>query len=140
MEDFAVPFTLVAILGFVAFRQWMRHQRHMALYRERLAAIEKGIEPSPLPEEPPQEQVGALLFERRRQWPRSTILLLSGLIWLAIGLGGMIAGYAVLADPTVRALSDAPPPSAYLAGLVPTLIGVAHLMVLALSRKEGSQR
>jgi hypothetical protein len=34
----------------------------------------------------------------------------------------------VLADPAVRALQDVPPPSMYWMGLVPALVGVAHLV------------
>ena len=140
-ETRRIPVALAVILGFVAFRQWIQHQRYLALHRERLAAIEKGIEPPPYPEEPPKEQLGALLFERRRrQWPAGAVLLLSGLIWLAIGFGGMIAGYVVLADPAMRALLEAPPPTAYLVGLVPTFVGIAHLVVWGYSRKGENQR
>lgn len=48
-----------------------------ALHRERLAAIERGMEPKPLPEE-------LLSPSKRLQKPR---YLLNGLIWLFVGIG-----------------------------------------------------
>ena len=45
----------VAFVGvlacYVAFRQWMQHDRRRMVHRERLAAIEKGIELPPLEQE-----------------------------------------------------------------------------------------
>ena len=36
---------IVAIIVFIAFRQWLRHQQRVMMHRERLAAIEKGMAP-----------------------------------------------------------------------------------------------
>lgn len=141
MADLAVPLVLAVILGFIAFGQWMRHQRQMAIHKERIAAIEKGVEPPPVPEETPNEHLGALLAaSERRKWPRGSVMLLSGLIWLAVGVGGLIAGYIVLADPVLQAHPDAPPPSTYLVALVPLLIGVAHLVVWRVLRKDDARQ
>ena len=41
----------VALIGFVAFRQWLAHQRRMMIHRERLLAIEKGVALPPLEQE-----------------------------------------------------------------------------------------
>ena len=37
----------IAIIGFVAFYQWLRHQRRVLIHRERLIALEKGVELPP---------------------------------------------------------------------------------------------
>ena len=107
-------------LAFIGYRQWLREQRRRMIHRERIVAIEKGVEPPPYPEDPPRERVNT-----RR------ILLLSGLIWLAVGITSMIAGSIILPDPVVRAMQDAPPPSMYWLGLVPAAVGLAHLIVYA---------
>jgi len=122
-----LPALLGVVFAFVAFRQWLRHQRWVLVHRERLAAIEKGIELPALLEEPHR---GRLNVQR--------VLLLSGLIWLALGIGGMTVGAIVLPDPTMRALPDAPPVTAWLAGLIPTLVGVAHLIVYLVERGKAS--
>lgn len=114
MEDLAVPAVFAILLGFVGFRQWLRHQQRAWVHRERLAALEKGVELPPWPVTP-REGLGM-----------SGLLLLSGLIWLAIGIGGMIAAYVIVPSLTIP---DAPPRSIWLVGLVPTLVGVAHLVV-----------
>lgn len=126
-----MEFALVvfAVLTFIAFRQWLRHQRRVLIHKERLAAIEKG---TALPEMPGEPEKGRLNVQR--------ILLLSGLIWLAVGIGGMIAGSVILADPAIRAMPEALPPTAYLGGLIPILIGLAHLIVYFVDRshREGN--
>jgi hypothetical protein len=52
-----------------------------------------------------------------------------------VGIGGMVAGSIVLADPVTRTLPDAPPPTMYWVGLVPVLIGLAHLIAYARERQ-----
>jgi hypothetical protein len=117
--DSLAPVLLIGFtLAFVGFRQWLREQRWRMIHRERIVAMEKGIEPPSYPEDPPRDRVNT-----RR------ILLLSGLIWLAVGIASMIAGSIILPDPVVRAMQDAPPPTMYWLGLVPAAVGLAHLIV-----------
>lgn len=92
------------------------------IHHERLAALEKGVEVPAWPEKPPSG-----LGTRG-------VLLLSGLIWLAIGIGGMIAAYVIVPELTIP---DGPPRSIWLVGLVPTLVGVAHLLVCRVQRRDG---
>jgi hypothetical protein len=119
MEAFALPAVFAIVLAFVGFRQWLRHQQRVMIHRERLVAMEKGVELPPWPE-PPREGLAI-----------SGLLLLSGLLWLAIGVGGMIAADVIVPSLTVP---DAPPRSIGLVGLVPILVGVAHLVVYRVRR------
>ncbi|MGH7487558.1 MAG: DUF6249 domain-containing protein, partial [bacterium] len=118
MQDFAPVLLFGFILAFIGYRQWLREQRRRMIHRERLAALEKGIEPPAYPEDPPRNHLNT-----RR------LLLLSGLIWLAVGISLMIAGSIILADPVIRAIPDSPPPTLYWLGLLPAFIGLAHLIV-----------
>ena len=52
MEDFAAAAVFAILLGFVGFRQWLRHQQRAWVHRERLAALEKGVELPPWPVTP----------------------------------------------------------------------------------------
>lgn len=117
MEAFAPVLIFGFVLAFIGYRQWLREQRRRMVHRERLAALEKGVEPPSYPEEPVRDRMNT-----------KRVLFLSGLIWLAVGVGSMIAGRIVLSDPVLRAVQDIPPPTMYWMGLVPALVGVAHLI------------
>jgi len=120
-----VTIVICAILAFVAFRQWLRHQRRVMVHRERIAAIEKGVQPPPFPEEPERNRGNVQRF-----------LLLSGLIWLAIGLGFVAVGAVVFSDPALQRLPEPPPPSLFLGGLIPAFVGLAHLVVYFVDRRS----
>jgi hypothetical protein len=92
------------------------------VHRERLVALEKGVEPPPWPDAPHPTGLGT-----------HGVLLLSGLIWLALGVGGMIAAYVIVPNLTIP---DAPPRSICLMGLAPALVGVAHLIVYRVQRRK----
>lgn len=77
-----------------------------ALHKERMAAIERGIEPKPLPEE---------LFSAFRRNPNPRYLL-TGMIWTFIGIGIFVFLGAV-AGEDVRWL-----------GLIPGGVGLAYLL------------
>jgi hypothetical protein len=77
-----------------------------ANHRERMAAIERGIEPPTLPES----------FYFAAKPPRRSGYLLSGLVWLFVGIGVFLALGAV-AGEDVR-----------LFGLIPIGVGVAFLI------------
>jgi hypothetical protein len=117
------------LLAFVAFRQWMRHQRLRWMHEERLKAIEKGLDPKDLPQ--PDETISGKGPGARR------FILLSGLIWLAIGLGSLVVASGVLGDPAQILPADGPPPKVWVLGIIPALVGVAHLVVFSLYRNGG---
>jgi hypothetical protein len=120
MQDLAPALVFALLLAVVAWRQWLGHRERAMVHRERLAALEKGVEPPPWPQRP-STGLGT-----------RGVLLLSGLIWVAIGIGGMIAAYVIVPELTIP---DGPPRSIWLVGLVPTLIGVAHLIVYRIQRR-----
>ena len=119
MEYLWFPFFVASVLAYIAFRQWLRHQQRVMVHRERLAALEKGADLPAWPDEAPS----------RFDFGMDSLLLLSGLIWLAIGLGGMLAAFVIVGHPQVQRIPDAVPPSIALIGLPVALIGAAHLVV-----------
>jgi hypothetical protein len=130
MEYIWFPLIIASVLGFVGFRQWLRHQQRAMVHRERLAALEKGADLPAWPDEAPS----------RFDFGLDSFLLLSGLIWLAIGLGGMFAAWLIVSDPKVQRLPDAVPESIALIGVPVALIGVAHLIVYRAQRRKGGSR
>src|SRR2546426_12081039 len=64
-----------AILAYMGFRHWLRHSRRMMIHRERLAAIEKGVELPPVEQE-----------VKRNTWNIQRIILLAGLTWISLGV------------------------------------------------------
>ena len=96
------------------------------VHRERLAALEKGADLPAWPDESPS----------RFDFGLDSFLLLSGLIWLAIGLGGMFAAFVIVAHPQVQRIPEAVPPSIALIGLPVAFVGVAHLIVYWVRRRN----
>jgi hypothetical protein len=79
MEPGATLFLVVAIVlvaAYAGFQQWLRQQRRFMIHRERLAALEKGIDLPPLEQE-----------VQRRSWNIQRFLLFAGLIWVSLGIG-----------------------------------------------------
>lgn len=118
------------------FQLWIRHQRRVMVHRERLAAIEKGVELPPLEQE-----------IQRGGWNVQRLLLLAGLIWISIG----IAAFPVLYGLTGRSIhlpwgytsdgnpffADMPIPYGmqWLA-LAPIGIGCSHVIVYFVGRQK----
>ena len=74
-----VAIVTVAVIAYLAFHQWLQLSRRKMVHRERLAALEKGVDLPPLDQE-----------VRRSSWNVQRFLLPAGLachIWLCIGLG-----------------------------------------------------
>jgi len=132
---FFIAFLLAAVITY-AFQLWIRHQRRLMVHRERLAAIEKGIELPPLEQE-----------IQRGSWNVQRLLLLAGLIWISIGvaalpmlhqLGGQTLhlpwGYTHDGDPF---FADLPIPygTEWLA-LAPIGIGLSHVIVYLVARQK----
>jgi hypothetical protein len=111
-----VALVLVALIGYAGFRQWLRHSRRVMIHRERLAAIEKGVEL------PAQE-----LEVRRGNWSVQRILLLAGLTWVSLGLAAFVTLSALLAHPSE--LTQRIPQGLQWIGIAPVAVGLSHLVV-----------
>ena len=108
---------LVGILTcYVAFSQWMQHARRMMVHRERLAAIEKGIELPPLEQE-----------VRRSRWNVQRFLLWFGCLDISIGVGVYILLSVMMSFPPNKFTQDLPPGIQYV-GVIPVGMGIAHLI------------
>ena len=127
MEYVWFPLFVASVLAFVGFRQWLRHQQRGMVHRERLAALEKGADLPPWPDE-------IAVAVRFRRWTAS--LLLSGLIWLAIGLGGMFAAFVIVGHPQVQRIPEAVPPSIALIGVTGRLGRRGPLIVYGVRRRN----
>ena len=114
----------IAIIGFVAFYQWLRHQRRVLIHRERLAALEKGIELPPLERE-----------AQRSMWNAQQFLLLAGLIWISLGVGAILTLTALIAEGSPAAVDI--PDGVQWVGLAPVGIGLSHLIVYFVGRNQG---
>jgi len=119
---------LVGILTcYVASSQWMQHARRMMVHRERLAAIEKGIELPPLDQE-----------VRRSRWNVQRFLLWFGCLDISIGVGVYILLSVMMSFPPNKFTQDLPPGVQYV-GVIPVGMGIAHLIAyLVETRRERS--
>jgi hypothetical protein len=125
MEFFAPALSVGFVLAFLAFAMWLRQQRRVMVHRERIAALEKGIELQPIEVE-----------ARRIAWNVQRLLLLAGFVWISIGTGFYMVFSEMLRNPT-EATRDVPHGIQYVGyGLIG--VGVSHLIAYAagLGRKE----
>ena len=116
-----IVIVIVALIAFVAFRQLLAHQRRVMIHRERLAAIEKGVELPPLMQE-----------LQRGNWNVQRILLLAGLIWISLGVGVFVCLSVVLAYPQAHDI----PQGMQWVGVAPVMIGLSHLIVYLAGRNK----
>ena len=121
--ELALALVVVALIGYLAFRQWLRQQRRVMIHRERLAAVEKGIELPPLEQE-----------VQGRSWNVQRILLLAGLTWISLGIGAFVVLAALLSYPS-HASKDIPQGMQWI-GVAPAAVGVSHLIVYFVGRKK----
>jgi hypothetical protein len=122
--DMEIAAVVIALVAYAAYREWLRHQRRALIHRERLAAIEKGVDLPPLEQE-----------QKRSSWNVQRTLLLAGLIWLSAGIGVFVTLSVIIASP-VNAKLEVPPGVQWI-GLGLAAIGISHLVVyLAGKRKE----
>jgi hypothetical protein len=115
---------IVALIAFIAFRQLLTYLRRAMIHRERLAAIEKGVELPPLEQE-----------VQRGNWNVQRILLLAGLIWISLGISLFVVLKALLAHP--EGLTDLHQGIQWI-GIAPVMIGFSHLIVYLVGRKKES--
>jgi len=113
---------VVLPIVYLAFQQWLRHRRRVMIHRERLAAIEKGIDLAPLEQE-----------IQRGSWNVQRILLLAGLSWISLGIGTFVVLSAVLVHPSN--LTEALPNGLQWIGIVPVGIGLSHLFVYVVGKR-----
>ena len=120
----AVALVWIAIIAFVGFYQWLRHQRRVLIHRERLIALEKGIELPPLERE-----------AQRSTWNAQQFLLLAGLIWISLGVGAILSLNALISNGSPAAAEI--PEGVQWVGLAPVGIGLSHLIVYFVGRNQG---
>ena len=120
-----VAIVIVAMIGYLAFRQWLQFNRRTMIHRERMAAMEKGVELPALEQE-----------VRRSSFNVQRILLLAGLIWVSLGVGIFLTLTALLAHPTP--VTEGIPQGIQFIGVAPVCIGVSHLIVYLIGKKKES--
>lgn len=113
---------VVALIAFMGFRQWLNYQRRAMIHRERLSAIEKGIELPPVAQE-----IKTISTNVQR------ILLLAGLIWISIGIGIFVVLNSMLAHP--EGLPDLHQGIQWV-GIAPVMIGLSHLIVFLVGKNK----
>ena len=118
-----VALVIVAVIAYLGFREWLRHQRRALIHQERLAAVAKGVEVPPLEHE-----------VHRRAWNVQRILLLAGLIWMSLGAAAYVTLSAVIASPANAKLEI--PPGIQWIGLAPAAIGLSHLIVYLVGKSK----
>ena len=122
--DIEIAAVAIALIAYAGYREWLRHEKRTLIHRERLAAIEKGVDLPPLEME-----------QKRSSWNVQRMLLLAGLIWLSVGICVFVTLSAVIASPANAKLEV--PPGVQWIGLGLAAIGISHLLVyLAGKQKE----
>jgi hypothetical protein len=126
----------IALLGIAYILQiWVRYQRRLIIHRERLAAIEKGLELPPVEQE-----------IRRTSWNVQRLLLLAGLIWISLGVGVFplliqLGGQSITIpwgyDQAGPVWAKVPVPMGLeWIGLAIVGIGVSHLITFVVGRRR----
>src|SRR5687767_11090311 len=115
MEALASAMSIAVVFAFLGFGMWLRQQRRVMIHRERLTALEKGLEPPP-----PLEQETS-----RINWNVQRLLLLLGLVWISVGIGFYLIFSTMLANPT-PATADVPHGLQF-AGVGMIGVGLSHL-------------
>jgi len=121
--DMEIAAVAIALVAYAAYREWLRHQRRTLIHRERLAAIEKGVDLPPLEQE-----------QKRSSWNVQRTLLLAGLVWLSLGICAYVTLSAMIASPVNAKLEI--PPGAQWIGLGLAAIGLSHLCVYLVGKRK----
>lgn len=123
--EISTAIVIIALIGFVAFRQYLSHHRRIMIHRERIAAIEKGVDLPPVEQE-----------IRRSNINIQRILLLAGLVWVALGVAFFVVLSSVLVMASDKFTQDIPRGIQY-AAIAPIGIGIAHLVVFFVGKSKG---
>ena len=116
----------VVVVVYLGLGQWLAYRRRLLVHRERMAAIEKGIDLTPLENDTRRAISGA-----------RTTLLLAGLTWVGLGAGLFVLLTAVLGDPSNIARGySLPPRGTQWIGIPVAAIGIAHLVVYWIKRER----
>jgi hypothetical protein len=121
--DVEIALVVLALIGYMGLREWLRHQRRTFIHRERLAAIEKGVDLPALEQE-----------TKRSAWNVQRTLLLAGLVWVSLGVCTFVTLSVVIASPANTRLEI--PPGVQWLGIAPTAIGLSHLVVYWTGKKK----
>jgi hypothetical protein len=121
--DVEIALVVLALIGYLGLREWLRHQRRTFIHRERLAAIEKGVDLPALEQE-----------TKRSAWNVQRTLLLAGLVWVSLGVCAFVTLSVVIASPENARLEI--PPGVQWLGIAPTAIGLSHLVVYWTGKKK----
>ena len=124
-ESMDLALIIVALIAFVGLQLWLQHQRRMMIHKERLAAIEKGIELPQVEEE-----------AKRSNWNVQRFLLLAGLCWISIGIGLYVVIGALLDQKGPENHLPFPPGFQWV-GVGPFAIGISHLIVYLVGKSKG---
>lgn len=134
--DFVVPFLIfsipiIAIIGGITagIVKTMSQQRLIELaQRERIAAIERGVDPAKLPPLPTAGGGGDLLYSSPEEAARRRAegLLIAGIISVATGIG-LAAFLSIMEDHG----------EAWAVGIIPFSIGIALLLSAWIVRPRG---
>jgi hypothetical protein len=116
-----VALVVVALIALVGFRQYLTHHRRMMVHRERMLAIERGVELPPLEQE-----------IKRSNWNVQRVLLLAGLVWIALGIGAIVLLSAILGHQTTPEI----PQGLQWIGIAPIGIGLSHVIVYLVGRNR----
>jgi hypothetical protein len=130
-----IVIAIVVLLVAYLFQLWARHQRRLMIHRERLAALEKGIELPPLVEE---IQRGSFNVQR--------LLLLAGLCWVSVGvalfmtlneLAGGDVSVPIGVDGSGFTWAEVHVRAGFRPlGLAPIGIGLSHIVVYLVGRRR----
>lgn len=115
MTQFGFVLLVAVFLVFAGYQQWLRYQRRLLVHRERLAAIEKGVDLPPVDDE-----------MKRRAFNTQRMLLFAGLIWMSLGAGALSGDISSLIGN----------PISLQVGVALVGVGLSHLIVYAVSRKR----
>jgi hypothetical protein len=121
---------ILAVAATYIFQMWARHQRRLMIHRERLAAIEKGIELPPLEQE-----------LQKRSWNVQRLLLLAGLVWISLGIAGFplmmrIGGQSMSPPWDPWAPPFEIPRGLEWLGVALIGIGISHLVTFVVGRRR----
>jgi len=115
MEALASALIVIAVIGYFAFNQYLKLHRRVLISRERLAALERGVDLPVVDQE-----------VKRSTWNVQRFLLLCGMIWIALGISAFAVLSRVVAFPQ-ESTHDVPPGIQHV-GIAPVGIGIAHLI------------
>jgi hypothetical protein len=114
----------VVVVLYLGLRHWLAYKRRSLIHRERLAAIDKGVDLGPLEGDIRQAAITA-----------RTTLLLAGLLWISCGVGLFVVLVAILGEPSNVAQGySLPPQGTQWIGIPVVAIGVSHLIVYVVTR------